>query len=180
MEGEPALAWAPSHPMLSSGRASGRLVGPTGRELGFHCSHYLSQVLLLPSHWRERPVCVGSGQAVFSLPAPEPGPGVVPQPGKQLAAAVGEAKECFPTRLSDPEKAKTNISRLRRLHPAHCLGSSPQPGAGNGSLSGPLPSTLIFSDRDRVCGVKIAGDEGFSNLAPLAFGVRSWGLSCAL
>lgn len=46
---------------------------------------------------------MGSGPAVFSLSAPEPGPGVVPQPGKQLAAAAGVAKEHFLTRLSDLE-----------------------------------------------------------------------------
>lgn len=49
---------------------------------------------------------MGSEPAMFSLPAPEPGPGVVPQPGKQLAAAVGVAKEHFSTRLSDPERPK--------------------------------------------------------------------------
>lgn len=91
---------------------------------------------------------MGSEPAMFSLPAPEPGPGVVPQPGKQLAAAVGVAKEHFSTRLSDPEKAKTNTRRFWRLCPAHCLGYSPQPAAGNGSLSGPLSFTLIFSKRD--------------------------------
>lgn len=51
--------------MLSSGRVSGRLEGQTGKELGFNCSHYLSQVFLLPSHWWERPVCVGSGKLCF-------------------------------------------------------------------------------------------------------------------
>lgn len=74
---------------------------------------------------------MGSGQweAVYSLPAPKPGPWVVPQPGKQLAAAVGMAEESFPTRLSDPEKAKTNTSKTPEavsrplselLTPANC------------------------------------------------------------
>lgn len=73
---------------------------------------------------------------------------MVPQLGKQLAAAARVAKESFPTRLSDPKKARTNTSRFPRLHPAHCLDYRAQPAAGNGSPSGPLLSTLVFSERD--------------------------------
>ena len=73
---------------------------------------------------------------------------MVPQPGKQLAAAARVAKESFPTRLSDPKKAKTNTSRYPRLQPTHCLGYTAQLAAGNGSRSGPLLFTLVFSERD--------------------------------
>lgn len=76
---------------------------------------------------------------------------MVPQPGKQLAAAARVAKESFPTRLSDPKKAElleSTHSRFPRLHPAHCLGYTAQPAAGHGSPSGPLLSTLVFSERD--------------------------------
>lgn len=113
-----------------------------------------------------RPVWVGSGPAVFSLPAPEPGPEVVPQPGKQLAAAVGVARECFPTRLSDPEKAKTNTSRFQSLHPAHCLGSSPQPATGNGSVSGPLLSTLVFLETRDLQEIWVSQPRHYWHLGP--------------
>lgn len=181
MEGEPALAWAPSRPMLSSGRVSGRLVGQTGKELGFHCSHYLSQVLLLLSLWREGPVCVGSGQAVFSLPAPEPGPGVVHSQVNSWQQQLERLRSPFPPdcltlRRPKPTPADSGgciPPTVWAPHHSQLLAMAP-------SLGLCLP--LLFSRTETVCvcGVGIAGDQGFSTSAPLAFGVRSWGLSCAL
>lgn len=146
MEGKPAPAWVPStsHAEFQESFWKASRTDQGGGRFPLFTLLVRGDSFCLTG---ERPVWVGSGPAAFSLPAPEPGPGVVPPPGKQLAAAVGVAKECFPTRLSDPEKAKTNSPESQRLHPAHCLGYSPQPAAGYGSLSGPPCSTLVFSER---------------------------------
>lgn len=90
---------------------------------------------------------MGSEPAMFSLPAPEPGPGVVPQSGKQLAAAVGVAKEHFSTRLSDPEKAKTNTRRFWRLCPPTVWATHPSQQLAMAPSLGLCPSHL-FSLRE--------------------------------
>lgn len=83
--------------MLNSWRISGRLVGTGLRRGRFP----------LPTLVRGSSFCPHRGQsgmggrlAGFSLPAPKPGPGIIPELGKELPAAAGVAKERFPTRLT--------------------------------------------------------------------------------